>query len=86
MTTAINYKSTLPVSKAANFRGYSISGLHRRWQRETGGTYKYPTFYAVSSGRLRVPEIEEWLEKEGFGADLKEAQELFKASQEAANV
>jgi len=76
MTTAINRKLILPVTKAADFRGFSLAGLWRRFVRETGSKYSYTTFHIVASGRHRVEEIEAWLVKEGFEVALKEAQAM----------
>ncbi len=72
---AVNRKAILPVTKAADLRGFSLAGLWRRYRRG-GGKYSYTTFHAVSSGRHRVEEIEVWLIKEGFKVALKEAQTM----------
>ena len=74
MRMAVNQKVTLPVTIAADFRGYSIAGLYKRFVRETGSKYSYSTFHAVASGRHRIEEMETWLIKEGFKSELKEAQ------------
>jgi len=76
MITAENQKVTLPVTKAANFLGYSIAGLWKRFVRETGSKYSYSTFHGVISGRIRVEEMEAWLVKEGFEKELVEAWKL----------
>jgi len=76
MRMEVNQKSVLPVAKAADYLGYSITGLHKRFVRETGSEYSYPTFHAVTSGRHRVEEIEDWLIKAGFGEKLEEAQAI----------
>lgn len=81
MITAQNQKVTLPVAKAAHFLGYSISGLWKRFVRETKSKYSYPTYHAVTSGRLRIEEIESWLKKEGFGKELREAQSIQNSKQ-----
>ena len=75
-TTAENQKSILPVTKAANFRGFSLAGLWRRFVRETGSKYSYTTFHGVTSGRIRVEGMEAWLVKEGFKSALEEAQAM----------
>lgn len=74
MRIAANQKSILPVAKAADFRGFSIAGLWKRFVRETGSKYSYASFHGTTSGRIRVKEIEAWLIEEGFGEELKEAQ------------
>ena len=76
MTTTLNRKSTLPVSLAANYKGYSIAGLYKLFARETGSTYSYTMFHGCSSGRWRVGIIENWLINEGFGVELKKAQKM----------
>jgi len=76
MITAENQKSILPVTKAANFQGFSIAGLWKRFVRETDSKYSYPTFHGVTSGRIRVEGMEAWLIKEGFEVTLKEAQDM----------
>lgn len=76
MITAGSRKPILPVTKAADFRGFSLAGLWRRFVRETGSKYSYTTFHGVASGRIRVEEIEAWLIKEGFKVALKEAQDM----------
>ena len=54
--------------------GYTATGLWRRCQRETGETFSYSKFMAVCAGRLRSLTIELWLEKNGFGDELRQSQ------------
>ena len=74
--TAENRKSILPVAKAADFRGFSIAGLWKRFVRKTGSKYSYASFHGTTSGRMRVEKIEAWLIEEGFESELKEAQTM----------
>lgn len=73
MDVMVNQKRILPLTKAADHKGFSLAGLWRRYSRG-GGKYAYTTFHAVSSGSVRIPEIEKWLVKEGFKKELLEAQ------------
>ncbi len=77
MRMAVNNKSTLPVTLAADFLGLSIVGLWKRFVRETGSTYSYATFHAVVSGRHRLEGMESWIRKQGFKKELKEAQATY---------
>jgi len=76
MRIATNLKVTLPVAKAADFRGYSIAGLWRIFARETGSKYSYATFHAVTSGRIKVEVIEDWLATHGYQSELEKAQSI----------
>lgn len=76
MRMATNQKRTLPVTIAADFLGYSIAGLFKRFVRETGSKYSYTTFHGVTSRRIKNEGIEGWLIKEGFEKELKKAQAI----------
>lgn len=85
MRMAENQKVTLPVAKAADFLGFTIAGLFRRFVRETGSEYSYSTFHSVTIGRMKVEEMERWLIKEGYEKKLKEAQTLYNEKKIAAD-
>ena len=78
MRMPANQKSIHPVAKAADFRGFTIAGLWKRFVRKTGHYYSYASFHGTTSGRIRIEKIEAWLIEEGFGEELKEAQVMQK--------
>lgn len=73
-------KVTQPVTKAMYEKGYSLRGLYRKAKRE-GVDCNLSTFEAVAYGRMRGTEttrdIEAWFKKNGFGKELKEAQDNY---------
>jgi len=76
MITALNQKIILPVTKAADYLGFSIVSLWKKYVRDTGSKYSYPTFHGVTSGRIRIADMEAWLIHQGFGKELRKAQEI----------
>lgn len=72
-----------PVTKKIYDMGYTAVGLWRK-SRKQGLDYSYSHFMAILSGRVRCDEIEKFLEAEGFGPELKYAQDTHRREQEAA--
>lgn len=71
-----------PVTKKAYDMGLSAAGLWRK-SRRAGCEYSYSYFMNVASGRIHNGDIERFLEAEGFGPELKEAQANYQREQEA---
>ena len=77
-----NSNVTRPITKKMYDMGFTAVGLWRK-ARKMGITYSYTHFMNILSGRVKCEEIERFLIAEGFGPELKEAQELAQKEQEA---
>ena len=70
-----------PVTKKIYDMGFTAVGLWRK-SRKQGLDFSYPHFMNIVSGRARHEEIESFLTAEGFGPELKYAQDTYQREQE----
>lgn len=66
-------KDYKPIAFKLKMQGRTQVGLYRKAVAE-GNNWGYEKFKGVCTGWIRDPDIEAWLDKEGFAAELVKAQ------------